>query len=175
MEGVHQNVVLCLENKHVIKGARNAQRHTVRETALTERIDEENCGRCCNRCRVSNANPRAHTESVRKFPLTTHIAEDTDEEVEYNELVRTTVIQPLIQRGSFPDGIEVKTDCIRRRYNCTRNDVVSVHQGTSNWFTDAVNIDRRCCNECSNEADGCCQQSWDHQHTEPTDIQTVVS
>ena len=25
VEGVHQNVVFCLENKHVIKGARNAQ------------------------------------------------------------------------------------------------------------------------------------------------------
>ena len=128
MEGVHQDVVLSLENKHEIEGTADTQRHTVRETALSERIDEEYCGRCCNWCRVSNANPRAHTETVREFPLTTHITEDTDEEVKNNQLVRSTVIEPLVQRGCFPDGVEVKSNCVRRRYNSTRNDVVAVHK-----------------------------------------------
>ena len=37
VEGVHQNVVLCLEHQHVVKSTRDTKRHSVRERTLTER------------------------------------------------------------------------------------------------------------------------------------------
>ena len=60
------------------------------------------------------------------------------------------------------------------RNNSTRDDVVAVHQGASDRLADAIDVNRRSGDECDDEADGGSQQSWDHQHTEPTDIQTVV-
>ena len=63
-EGVHQDVVLCLENKHVVESTRDTKRHRIRERTLTERIDKEDCRCCCNRCRISNTDPRTHTEAV---------------------------------------------------------------------------------------------------------------
>ena len=69
----------------------------------------------------------------------------------------------------------METDCIARRNNSTRDDVVAIHQRTSDGFPDTVDIDGGCCHEGNDEADSCCQQSRDHQYTKPTDIQTVVS
>jgi hypothetical protein len=37
----------------------------------------------------------------------------------------------------------MKTNSIRRWNYSTRNDVVSIHERTSDWFSDPVNIDRR--------------------------------
>ena len=68
----------------------------------------------------------------------------------------------------------MKTDCVGTGNNSTRDDVVTVHERTSNGFTNAVNVHGGSSDECGDEADGCRQQSWDHQYTEPTDIQTVV-
>ena len=100
VEGVHQDVVLCLEDKHVVEGATDTQGHCVRERTLTERIDEEDSRCCSDRCAVSNADPRTHTETVREFPLTTHICIDANQEVEDDELERTTVVQPFIERSA---------------------------------------------------------------------------
>ena len=175
MEGMHQDVVLCLEDKHVVECTRDAERHTIRERSLTERIDQEDCGCCCNRCRVCNTDPRTHTETVGQFPLTTHIAEDTNEEVEDYELVRTTVIQPLIKGCCFPDGIEVKSNSVGRGHNSTRDDVVTIHERSRNRFANAIDVHRRSTNECDDKANGCCQQCWNHQHTKPTNVEAVVS
>ena len=41
VERMHKDVVLCLENKHVVECARDAKRHCVRERTLTERIDRK--------------------------------------------------------------------------------------------------------------------------------------
>merc|ERR1711975_79459 len=174
VEGVHQDVVLGLEHQHVVEGARNAQGHAVREGTLTEGVDQEHCRGSSHRCAISNADPGAHAEAVGEFPLATHVAEDADQEVENNQLVRTAVVQPLIERSSFPDGIEVQADGVGRGNNSTGDDVVAVDQRTGDGLTDAIDIDRRCGNESNDEADGGSQQSWDHQHTKPTDIQTVV-
>merc|ERR1712100_85587 len=103
VEGVHQNVVLGLEHQHEVEGAGDAQGHAVREGTLTEGVDQENCRGSGHGCAVSNADPGAHAEAVGKFPLATHVAEDADQEVEDNQLVRTAVVQPLIERSSFPD------------------------------------------------------------------------
>ena len=174
MERVHKDVVFCLEYKHIVKSTRNTKRHTIAETTLTERINKEYCGSCCYRSRVSNTDPRTHTETVRQFPLTTHIGKDADEKVEDYQLVGTTIVEPLIERSCFPDGIEVESNSVRRRNNSTRDDVITIHERTSNWFTDSVDVHRRSSDECGDETDGCRQQSWDHQYTEPTDIQTIV-
>ena len=68
VEGVHQNVVLCLEHQHVVKSTRDAERHSVRERTLTERIDQEDSRCCSDRCAVGNADPRTHTQTIREFP-----------------------------------------------------------------------------------------------------------
>ena len=174
VEGVHQDVVLSLEHQHVVEGAGDAEGHGVREGALTEGIHQEHSGSSSHGCAVSNADPGAHAEAVGEFPLTTHVGVDADEEVENNQLERTTVIKPLIQRSCFPDGVEVKTNCVRRRYNSTRNDVVTVEKGTSDGFTDAINVHRGSSDEGNDEADGCCKKCWNHQDAKPTHIEAVV-
>ena len=68
----------------------------------------------------------------------------------------------------------MQADGVAGRNNSTRDDVVAVHQGASDWLADAIDVNRRSGDESDDEADGGSQQSWDHQHTEPTDIQTVV-
>ena len=80
-----------------VESTRDAKWHTVRERTLPEWVDEEDCGCCCNRCRVCNTDPRSHAQAVGKFPFTTHVAEDANEEVKDNELVRTTIVQPLVE------------------------------------------------------------------------------
>ena len=97
VERVHQNVVLCLEDKHVVECTRNAKRHCVRERTLTERIYEEHSRSSSDRCAICNTDPRTHTQTIGKFPLTTHVSIDADEEVEDYELERTTIIQPLVE------------------------------------------------------------------------------
>ena len=174
VERVHQDIVLSLEHQHEVECTGDTQRHTVRERTLSDRVDQEHGSCSCNRCRVSNTDPRTHTEAVGKFPLTTHVAEHSDQEVEHYQLVRTTVVKPLIQGSSFPDWIEVKTDSVRGRNNSTSDDVVSVHQGTSNWFADAVDVNGRSCYESDQVANGCRKQGWDHQNAKPAYIEAVV-
>ena len=96
------------------------------------------------------------------------------EEVENNQLERTTVVQPLVEAGGFPDGIEVQADGVAGGDNSTRDDVVSVDQGASNRLTDAIDIDRRGGDEGNDVANGGGQQAGDHQDTEPTHIDAVV-
>ena len=68
----------------------------------------------------------------------------------------------------------MQADGVAGRNNSTRDDVVAVHQGASDGLADAIDVNRRSGDESDDEADGGSQQSWDHQHTEPTDIETVV-
>ena len=144
-----------------------------REGTLTEGVNQEDSGSCSDRCAVGNAD-QAHAQAVGEFPLTTHVGVDADEEVENNQLEGAAVVQPLIEGSSFPDGVEVQADGVAGRNNSTRDDVVAVDQGASDGLTDAIDVDRRSGDESDDEADGGSQQSGDHQHTEPTDIQTVV-
>merc|ERR1712100_44250 len=174
VEGVHQDVVLGLEHQHEVEGARDAQGHAVREGALTEGVHQEDCGRSSDRSAVSNTDPGAHAQAVGEFPLAAHVAEDADQEVEDNQLVRTAVVQPLIERGSFPDGIEVKADGVRGRNNSTGDDVVAVDQGAGDGLTDAIDVNGGCCDEGNDEAGGGSQQGGDHQHTEPAHVKAVV-
>ena len=173
VEGVHQDVVLSLEHQHVVEGAADAEGHAVREGALTEGVHQEHCRGSSHRSAVSNADPGAHAEAVGEFPLAAHVAEDADQEVEDNQLVRTAVVQPLIEGGSFPDGVEVQADGVAGGDNSTRDDVVSVDQGASNRLTDAVDINRGSGDEGDDEADGGRQQRRDHQNAEPAHIEAV--
>ena len=154
VEGVHQDVVLCLEHQHEVESTRDPQRHAVGEGALTQRVDQEHGSCSCNRRGVCDTNPRTHAQAVAQFPLTTHVAEDANEEVEDHELVRATVVQPLIEGSSFPDGVEVQANGVGGRNNSTRDDVVAVHQGARDGLTDAVNVDGRSGDEGDGEASG---------------------
>ncbi len=174
VEGVHQDVVLGLEHQHEIEGAGDAQGHTVREGTLTEGVHQEDSEGCRQWSAVGNADPGAHAKAVGQFPLTPHVGGDADQEVEDHQLIGTAVVQPLVERGSFPDGIEVKADGVRRRHNSTGDDVVAVDQGAGDGLTDAVNVNRGSGDEGDDEADGGCEQAGNHQHTEPTHINAVV-
>ena len=87
---------------------------------------------------------------------------------------RTIVVEPFIKGCGFPNGVEVKTNCIGTRDNCTRDDVVAIHERTCNRFTNTIDVHRGSSDEGDDETDGCCKQRRDHQNAEPTDIQTVV-
>ena len=82
--------------------------------------------------------------------------------------------KPIHQGMRFPNGVEVKSDCVGRGNNCTRDDVVTVHERTSNGFTNTIDVHRGSSDEGDDETDGCCEQRRDHQDAKPTDIQTVV-
>jgi hypothetical protein len=85
------------------------------------------------------------------------------------------VVEPLIQGSSFPDGVEVKTNSIRRRDNSTRDDVVTIHERTSNGFTDAVDVHRGRTDESDDETSSSGEEARNHEDPEPTNIQTIVS
>uniref|UniRef100_J3KYU9 Uncharacterized protein n=1 Tax=Oryza brachyantha TaxID=4533 RepID=J3KYU9_ORYBR len=51
--------------------------HTIRETSLTNRVNQENSSSSCNKSRICNSNPRTHTQTETQFPLTTHITSYT--------------------------------------------------------------------------------------------------
>ena len=174
VEGVHQDVVLSLEDKHVVERTGDTKRHTIRERTLTKRIDKEYSRSSGNRSGVCNTDPRTHAKAIREFPFTTHISKDAKEEVENYKLVRTTVVEPLIKRSSFPDGVEVEANCVRAGNNSTRDDVVTVHERSSNWFADAVDVHRRSSNECGNEANCSGKKGWDHKNAKPADIQAII-
>ena len=115
VERVHEDVVLCLEDQHVVERTRDAERHSVRERTLTEWIDEEHCRSSGDRRRVSNTDPWAHTQTIGQFPFTTHVCIDTDQEVEDDKLERTTVVKhSFIEGCCFPNRIEVKSNCVGR-------------------------------------------------------------
>ena len=174
VERVHEDVVFCLEDKHVVERAADTERHSITKRTLTERINKEDRRGSCHRGRVSNEDPGSHTEAVREFPLTSHVAEDSKEEVEDNQLIRTTIVEPLIECSGFPNRVKVKANGVRGRNNGTRDDVVAIQEGTGNGFTDSVNINRRGTNEGDDEADSSCEKCGDHQDAEPANIEAVV-
>ena len=174
VEGVHEDVVLRLEHQHEVEGAGDTQGHAVGEGALTKGVDQEHGGSSSHRGAIGHADPGAHPQPVGQFPLAAHVGGNTNEEVEHHQLVRTAVVEPLIQGGCFPDGIEVQADGVGGGDNSTGDDVVAVHQGTGDGLTDAVNVHRRGGNEGDDEAGGGSEQGGDHQHTEPTHIEAVV-
>src|SRR4028118_1066085 len=91
----------------------------------------------------------------RTIPIHTHVAKYTDQEVKNYQLVRTAVVQPLIEGSSFPDWVEVQANCVGRRNNSTCDDVVTKHQGTCNRFADAVDVHWGSSDEGDDVADGC--------------------
>ncbi len=174
VEGVHQDVVLSLEHQHVVEGAADAQGHRIGEGTLAEGVNQKHCGSSSHWGAVSNADPGAHAEAVREFPLTAHIGKDADQEVENHQLERTTVVQPLVEAGGFPDGVKVQADGVAGGHNGAGNDVVSVKQAAGNGLTDAVDINGGSGDEGNDETGGGRQQGGDHQDTEPAHIEAVV-
>ncbi len=174
VEGVHQDVVLSLEHQHEVEGTRNTQGHPVRERTLTNGVDQEHRRGRRHRSGVGHANPRTHTQTVGQFPFPTHVAEHTDQKVQNHQLVRTTVVQPLIQGSSFPNGVEVHPNRIGGRHHRTGDDVVAVQQGTGHRLTNPVNVHGRSGDKGNDEAGGGSQQGGDHQHAEPANVKAVI-
>ena len=86
----------------------------------------------------------------------------------------TAVVEPLIHRGGFPDRVEMHANGIRRRNDCSRDDVVSVEKRSSDWLTDPIDIDGRSCEEGSDEAGSCCKKRGEHDGTEPANVEAVL-
>ncbi|PPT08114.1 hypothetical protein CKA32_006336 [Geitlerinema sp. FC II] len=141
---------------------------------MTDGVDQEHSRSSGHRRGVSHADPGTHTEAVAQFPFTTHVAENANEEVKDDELVRTAVVQPFVEAGSFPDRVKVKSDRVGRRNNSTRDDVVSVHQRPGNGFADTIDVHGRSSDERDDVAGSRGQQGGDHENTEPADIKAVA-
>jgi hypothetical protein len=68
----------------------------------------------------------------------------------------------------------VQANGVRRRNNCTGDDVVAVHQRASNRLTDTIDVHGRGSDEGDDEAGGGGKQGWYHQDAEPAYIEAVV-
>ena len=77
---MHKDIEIVSEDQHVIECSRNTKRHTIRERNLTKGVDQEDCACGSDGSGVSNTDPRAHTQTIGTPPLTTHVAEDANEE-----------------------------------------------------------------------------------------------
>ena len=55
-----------------------------------------------------------------------------------------------------------------------RNILPNIHERSSNWFADAVDVHRRSSNECGNEANCSGKKGWDHENAKPADIQAII-
>merc|ERR1711991_314430 len=157
-----------------VHGGEQAAAENTCDAQHVEGVHQENSHRCRQRSAVSDADPGAHAQAVREFPLTTHVGGNADQEVEANQLIRAAVVQPLIEGSSFPDGVEVQADGVGRRNNSTGDDVVAVDQGASDGLADAIDINRGSGDKSNGEADGGRQEAGNHQHAEPTHIDAVV-
>jgi len=133
VEGVHQDVVLGLEYQHEVESSTDSKRHTIREGSLSDGVVEEDGGGSGNGGGESSEDPRTHAETVTELPLTSHVGSDSSQEMEDNKLVLSSVVEPLIKRGGFPDGVEMHSNSIGGRNDSTRDDVVS-----------AAGIDKKC-------------------------------
>ena len=61
MKRVHENIVLRLEDKHIVESSRDTEGHPIRKTTLSKGIYQKNSSSSSNRCAVSHKDPRAHT------------------------------------------------------------------------------------------------------------------
>ena len=96
--------MLCsLEDQHIVERARNTERHSVTEGSLTEGVYKKHGGCCCHRSAVSNED-QGRMPSHSPVPTPVPCNRDTNEEMEHNELVRTAVVEPFVERTGFPDG-----------------------------------------------------------------------
>ena len=137
---MHHNIVFGLKNHHEIEGSRDSQRQSIGEGALTHGVDEGHGSGSCSGRTESNKDPGTHTQAVAKLPLAAHVGSDSKEEVVNDELIFATIVQPLVKRGSLPDGVKVHANSIGTGNNRCTNDVVSVQQGSRYRFADSVNV-----------------------------------
>lgn len=67
------------------------------------------------------------------------------------------------------------TDGIRRGNNSPGDDVVSIQQRSGHRFSNSINVDGRSGEERSDEARGGSEKRGEHQGSEPTNVETVLS
>lgn len=174
MEGMHEDVVLGLENEHEVEGSRDAEGHTVAEGSLTDGVGEEDGSGGGDGSREGHEDPRPHAKAVAQFPFAAHVGHDAEEEMKNDELVLATIVEPLIHRGSFPDGVEMHADGVRGGDDGTADDVVAIQKRPGDGLTDAIDIDGWRGNEGSDEAGGRSKEGGEHESSEPSDVETVL-
>jgi len=174
VEGMHEDVVLGLENEHEVEGSRDAEGHAVAEGSLTDGVGEEDGSGGGDGSREGHEDPRPHAKAVAQFPFTAHVGHDAEEEMKNDELVLATIVEPLIHRGSFPDGVEMHADGVRGGDDGTADDVVAIQKRPGDGLTDAIDIDGWSGNEGSDEAGGRSKEGGEHESSEPSDVETVL-
>ena len=61
MKRMHENIVLRLEDKHIVESSRDTEGHPIRKTTLSKWIYQKNSSGCSYRSAVSYKNPRPHS------------------------------------------------------------------------------------------------------------------
>ena len=79
VEGMHEDVVLGLENEHEVEGSRDAEGHTVAEGSLADGVGEEDGSGGGDGSREGHEDPRPHAKAVAQFPFTAHVGHDAEE------------------------------------------------------------------------------------------------
>ena len=102
-------------------------------------------------------------------PLPTHVAEDANEEVKHDELVRAAVIK----HSSNEPAHWIDVAQLRSSWTTAPENVVSPEEPATGSLCHRYL--RWCRNKCDDETNSCCKQRWNHQCAEPADIQTIVS
>ena len=68
VERMHKDIVFCLEYKHIVKSTRDTKRHSIGETTLTERIDEEYSRSSSDRCAIRQRRSKDAYPNDKKVP-----------------------------------------------------------------------------------------------------------
>ena len=88
------------------------------------------------------ADPGTHTQTIGKFPLTTHVSIDADEEVEDYELERTTVICHS-SRDALPRWDRSGVQLLEEGTTAPEMMLLPYMSEPSDGFTDAIDVHRR--------------------------------
>ena len=114
----------------------DAERHAVGEGALTQRVDQEHCGSRCNRCRVSNADPRTQAQAVGQFPLPTEVSKTFGEQMVHIghtvELLTQRYVQGMEVKPNTPDASKMTKaeiiELLERGFAYTTNVIYTIEQ-----------------------------------------------
>lgn len=78
------------------------------------------------------------TKRVGDLP---HVRGNAEQEMENNELVGSTIVEPFVNGSSFPNRVKVHSNGVGAGNNGARNDVVSVQERPGYWFANSINVD----------------------------------
>jgi hypothetical protein len=79
-------------------------------------------------------------------------------------------VEPFVKASSFPNSVKMEPDGIGRGDNGTGDDVVSIHEGASDWLANPVDVDRRSSDEGYHEANRSGEEARHHECAKMPDV-----